>query len=269
MVVKIGVNDLLVGMYVVDTGLSWMEHPYLYSREGRISSEKHLTALKKEGYAEAFIDTKKSGFDDATAKRLCGGTLFAEAFAGKAPRSTASASGIAVPMERELPAAKKIYEDALSFAKDFIHKAYLEKNVDVERSEKFVDDVITSVGPQTGGVDGACASWGLRRNSYPQHQRDGVDTAFAGSRPAEAEMRSPGAAALFNDVGKANSPSRCSTSTAGSTKAEFTVMMRPSLVSYAILGHAPLNPWGLRPACQQPRDIRRQRLSARHDGEDI
>jgi hypothetical protein len=34
MVVKIGVNDLTVGMYVVDTGLSWMEHPYLYPGKG-------------------------------------------------------------------------------------------------------------------------------------------------------------------------------------------------------------------------------------------
>ncbi len=62
MVVKIGVNALAVGMYVVDTGLSWMEHPYLYSRQGRIDSEKGLQALRKEGYAEAFIDTRKSSF---------------------------------------------------------------------------------------------------------------------------------------------------------------------------------------------------------------
>ncbi|QLA15407.1 HD-GYP domain-containing protein [Desulfolutivibrio sulfoxidireducens] len=237
MVVKIGVNDLLVGMYVVDTGLSWMEHPYLYSREGSIASEKQLTAVKEEGYAEAFIDTKKSGFDDATAKRLCGGTLFAEAFAGKAPPPPAPASGIDVPLERELPAAKKIYEDALCFAKDFIHKAYLEKNVDVERSEEFVDDVISSVVRNREALTGLCKLRVYDEYTYTHSINVTVlATAFGQFLGlAEAELRPLGLAALFHDVGKANIPIEVLNKPGRLDEREFTVIKRHPLEGYSIL----------------------------------
>ncbi len=237
MVVKIGVNDLTVGMYVVDTGLSWMEHPYLYSREGRIDSEKHLTALKKEGYAEAFIDAEKSGLDNAMAKRLSGGALLTEAFAGKSPRSPESAPGIAVPMERELPAAKKVYEDSLSFAKDFIHKAYLEKNVDVERSEEFVDDVISSVVRNREALTGLCKLRVYDEYTYTHSINVTVmATAFGQFLGLpEAELRPLGLAALFHDVGKANIPIEVLNKPGRLDAREFTVMKRHPLESYSIL----------------------------------
>lgn len=59
MLKKIRVFDLQTGMYVVDTGLSWLEHPYLYSTEGLIESEEQIKAIRAEGFSETFIETDK------------------------------------------------------------------------------------------------------------------------------------------------------------------------------------------------------------------
>jgi len=235
MVVKIGVNALAVGMYVVDTGLSWMEHPYLYSRQGRIDSEKGLQALRKEGYAEAFIDTQQSGFDDDAARRLSGGTLFTEAFTEHSRQS--AASGKPVPMEQELPAAKKVYEDALAFARDFIHKAYQEKHVDVTRSEAFVDDVITSVARNRDALTGLCKLRVYDEYTYTHSINVTVlATAFGQFLGlAEAELRPLGLAALFHDIGKANIPREVLNKPGRLDEREFQVIKRHPLESYSLL----------------------------------
>jgi HD-GYP domain-containing protein (c-di-GMP phosphodiesterase class II) len=59
MLKKIRVFDLQTGMYVVDTGLSWLDHPYLYCTEGLIESEDQIRSIRAEGYSETFIETDK------------------------------------------------------------------------------------------------------------------------------------------------------------------------------------------------------------------
>jgi len=235
MIVKIGVNTLDVGMYVVDTGLSWMEHPYLFSRQGQIDSEKSLQALKKEGYTEAFIDTRQSGLDDDTARRLSGGTLFTEAFTERA--TPAAASGRTVPMAQELPAARKVYEDALAFARDFIHKAYLEKTVDLERSEAFVGDVIDSVARNREALTGLCKLRVYDEYTYTHSINVTVlATAFGQFLGLpEAELRPLGLAALFHDIGKANIPREVLNKPGRLDEREFQVIKRHPLESYALL----------------------------------
>ena len=39
--IKIAVADLQPGMYVVDTGISWLKAPMLYAEEGLIASEEN------------------------------------------------------------------------------------------------------------------------------------------------------------------------------------------------------------------------------------
>ncbi|NDY55668.1 HD-GYP domain-containing protein [Desulfovibrio sulfodismutans] len=235
MVLKIGVNELAVGMYVVDTGLSWMEHPYLFSRQGPIDSEKSLQALKREGYTEAFIDTRQSGLDDDAARRLSGGALFTEAFTERA--TPAATSRRAVPMAQELPAARKVYEDALAFARDFIHKAYLEKTVDIERSEAFVSDVISSVARNREALTGLCKLRFYDEYSYTHSINVTVlATAFGQFLGLpEDELHPLGLAALFHDIGKANIPREVLNKPGRLDDREFQVIKRHPLESYVIL----------------------------------
>lgn len=59
MLKKVRIFDMQVGMYVVDTGLSWLDHPYLYCAEGPIESDEQIKAIRADGFAEAFIETDK------------------------------------------------------------------------------------------------------------------------------------------------------------------------------------------------------------------
>lgn len=47
-------------MYVVDSGLSEIDYPGLYSVEGKIKSEQEISKIRKQGYRDVFIDTEKS-----------------------------------------------------------------------------------------------------------------------------------------------------------------------------------------------------------------
>lgn len=68
MLKKVRVFDLQVGMYVVDTGLSWLDHPYLYCQEGSIESDDHIRTIRAEGFAEAFIETDKDALAQGAAR---------------------------------------------------------------------------------------------------------------------------------------------------------------------------------------------------------
>jgi HD-GYP domain-containing protein (c-di-GMP phosphodiesterase class II) len=237
MIVKIDVNKLAVGMYVVDTGLSWLEYPYLFSRNGLIESEKTLQSITSEGYAEAFIDTGKSGFDDDTTRRLSGGTLYEEAFTGASAPQSGPTPRIPVPMEQELPVAKKLHQDSLKFAREFIDKAYKEKSVDLERSEGFVAEVITSVARNREALTGLCKLRSYDEYTYTHSINVTVlATAFGQFLGLpEAELFSLGLAALFHDIGKANIPPEVLNKPGRLSDREFQVMKRHPLESYSIL----------------------------------
>ena len=55
---KLAVHDLRVGMYIVNTGVSWMQHPYLYAADGELT-EQELANLLKQGFTEAYIDLSR------------------------------------------------------------------------------------------------------------------------------------------------------------------------------------------------------------------
>mgnify|MGYP001806441485 CR=1 FL=1 len=237
MIVKIDVNKIAVGMYVVDTGLSWLEYPYLFSRNGLIESEKTLQSITSEGYTEAFIDTGKSGFDDDTTRRLSGGTLYEEAFTGASTPQSSPTPRISVPLEQELPVAKKLHEDSLKFAREFIDKAYKEKSVDLERSEGFVAEVITSVARNREALTGLCKLRSYDEYTYTHSINVTVlATAFGQFLGLpEAELLSLGLAALFHDIGKANIPPEVLNKPGRLSEREFQVMKRHPLESYSLL----------------------------------
>jgi len=60
MLIKISVQYLQVGMYIVNIGLFEIDYPGLYSVEGRIRSENEIRKIQKQGYRDVFIDSEKS-----------------------------------------------------------------------------------------------------------------------------------------------------------------------------------------------------------------
>ena len=228
MIMKLPVGNLMVGMHVVDSGLSWLEHPYVYSTEGRLSSQKQIEQITADGFTVAFIDSRLSGMDVAGASP--------EEAEGPPPKKPAPTEK-AVAIEKEIEEAKVIYDDSLKFAREFISNAYKDKDVDMERSEEFVTDVIDSVVRNRDALVGISKLRQYDEYTYTHSINVTILATAFGEHLGlpKAELRLLGLAALFHDLGKANIPEGILNKPARLTSEEFEVMKRHPLESYEIL----------------------------------
>ena len=58
--VRISIDRLKPGMFLVNPGISWLAEPNLYQHEGLISSQDEISAIARQGYAEACYDPIRS-----------------------------------------------------------------------------------------------------------------------------------------------------------------------------------------------------------------
>lgn len=206
---KIKASELAVGMYVVDTGLSWLEHPYLYSREGEVPDAGAIREILAAGYGEVFVDSEKGAFGKA---RESVGHEQAESLA-EAPGGVSDASPIPPraarePLDRELAAASHLYAHCLSIARDLLHDVKVGGEIDLKASEDLVDDVIASA---MRNPDALIALSKLRlHDAYTFTHGVNVSAlavAFGGALGlGTAPLKELGLAGLFHDLGKTGVP---------------------------------------------------------------
>ncbi len=205
MLQKIAIRDLAIGMYVVDTGLSWLEHPYLYSQEGEVRNAGEIEELLASGYEEAFIDPDKGAFGRARAVVV---GAQAEALAPADAASPAAVPGARTPLDRELASAAKLYSDCLNIARDMLRDVKAGGEVDIEASETLVDEVIASA---VRNPDAMIALGKLRRHDAYTFTHgvnvSALAVAFGGALSlSPAQLRELGLAGLFHDLGKTGVP---------------------------------------------------------------
>ncbi|MHC1791587.1 HD-GYP domain-containing protein [Solidesulfovibrio sp.] len=205
MLVKIGVKDLQAGMYVVDTGLSWLEHPYLFNQEGEVRSQGMARDILAAGYTEVFIDDERGDF---ARTRGGSGGMPQESLAEMLARGPAVRSLPAVPLAEELAVAKAVYEDCLHIAHDLLREVEAGGRVDIDASQHMVDDVISSA---VRNADALLALCKLRRHdAYTFSHGVNVSVlavAFGTSLGLGAVgLRELGLAGLFHDLGKTGIP---------------------------------------------------------------
>ena len=215
---KVQVAELAVGMYVMDTGLSWLEYPYLYSREGVIENAGTLREIVEAGYEEAFVDTEKGAFGSARAaldSRLAAPLGAAATASGDAPAPRTSGappapgkSGEQIPLAQGLAEAKTLYRDCLAIARDVLREVRNGGEVNVAASETLIDDVITSA---VHNRDALVALAKLRVHDAYTFTH-GVNVAVLAVAFGAALGISPqglkqlGLAGLFHDLGKTGVP---------------------------------------------------------------
>ena len=215
---KVQVAELAVGMYVVDTGLSWLEYPYLYSREGVIENGGALREIVEAGYEEAFIDTEKGSFGSARAaldSRLTASLGAAAAASDDAAKASTSESpaapgkpGEQLPLAQSLAEAKTLYQDCLAIAHDVLREVRNGGEVNVAASEILIDDVITSA---VHNRDAMVALAKLRVHDAYTFTH-GVNVAVlavafgAALGISRQGLKQLGLAGLFHDLGKTGVP---------------------------------------------------------------
>jgi putative nucleotidyltransferase with HDIG domain len=238
---KISVKELSVGMYVIDTGLSWIDHPFLYSQEGAVASKEQLEAIRTEGYKDVFIDTSrgwglpnaKSPRSDQMADEELEAALELLATAKRKERKEKPK----VPIKEEIQVARKLYSDSLKLARSFISDIKQGSQLDYAKSEQFVTEAIESV---TRNPDALISLTKLRAfDEYTfTHSINVSVLAIAFGKHLglnSALLRALGQSALFHDVGKALIPGEVLNKPGKLTDEEFSIIKAHPEKGYSIL----------------------------------
>ncbi|KHK02690.1 HD-GYP domain-containing protein [Desulfovibrio sp. TomC] len=197
---KIDINTLVPGMFVVDTGLSWLEHPYLYSQEGEIRSLGVVREIKAGGYTEVFIDTERGDY----ARSRNGAEAQEPSLAELLARGPAVREAPSVPLAQELATAQVVYRDCLGIARELLGDAEARRAMDIARPAALVDEVISSA---VRNPDALLALCKLRcHDAYTFTHGVNVSVlavAFGTSLGIGAQgLKELGLAGLFHDLGK-------------------------------------------------------------------
>ncbi|MFV0421906.1 HD-GYP domain-containing protein [Oleidesulfovibrio sp.] len=240
---KIKSEDLRVGMYVVDVGLSWLENPYLFMSEGVLEDEASIEAVLADGFEEAIIDVRRSRKgsvpddlvpleDMSTAEQVSQAISNTEEVSYKS-----SAPPPSVTVSAEMSKAQAIYSESLSFVRGFMDSAREGKPVDMESAEPLVEDIIQSVSRNAGALIGFAKLRAYDHYTYTHCLNVSLlAVAFAKYLGLETvALRQIGLAGLFHDLGKAMIPDFILNCPGRLTPEEFTVMKRHPVLGKDVL----------------------------------
>lgn len=224
---KIAIEDMRPGMYVVDSGLSWLEYPYLYMKEGMISSQVAVEAIVAEGYSEAVIDTELSiGISS-------GGESGEEALS----RDLDALPDFFPPppivsVAEELDKAKFVYSDSVRYARSLMEGVRMGGAVDLAASTTLVEDIIGSVTRNCDALTGLSKLRSFDEYTFSHCVNVSVLCVVFGRflGKSEEELRLLGLAGLFHDVGKQLVPTAVLNKPDKLTPEEFAVMKQHPLL---------------------------------------
>ncbi|MFP4517060.1 MAG: HD-GYP domain-containing protein [Desulfovibrionales bacterium] len=228
MIKQIRTDDLKIGMYIEDVGISWLQAPYLYYRPGPVSSQKTINKIKRDGYIDVFINTEK-GIDVSPGEEL----LIVED-TGLRPHRRKE---YAVPVEEELPVARKTYDETIGYSRRFIQNLRKGKAPNFQESEEFIAPIVESV---TRNETALLHLSKLRRHdeyTYTHSVNVAVLAVIFGNflGLSKEQLRVLGVAGLLHDVGKERVPQRILNKPGRLTLKEFKIIQKHSLEGYAII----------------------------------
>lgn len=183
--VRISIDRLKPGMFLVNPGISWLAEPTLYQQEGLIASQDEIRAIAREGYAEACYDPIRS-------------QILRNLETPPAPQT---------PLSEEIYAARGAFSAAYGHVKSFMQSA-ASGNVEVTAIEPCLNEIMKSVARNRN----ALLLLANLKNLDDYMYRHSVNVAifsvsFAQYLGLDAEeQRQIGIAALFHDYGKALLP---------------------------------------------------------------
>lgn len=226
---KISISELEVGMLIIDTGLSWIDYPLLYSKEGMIKSKDEIQRIMDEGYGECFIDSASIGEETISTEDLV------EAVGGGGNGNSPH-----LPLERlaqEYPQAKQLYDESLQAAKQFVQAAATGRPLDYDLSEEMVEGVLLSLARHPD----ALLSLGKLRQFDNYTYTHCVNVAVYAVALARSlgwdhqRLMVLGIAGMFHDLGKTRIPATILNKPKRLTDKEFDVMKRHPIEGYKLL----------------------------------
>jgi len=236
MLKRVGVHQLILGVYLKEFCGSWMEHPFW--RSGFVLTDsKDLEAILASSIKEVWIDTSR-GLDVAATVTA---VLEAESEAAidatltqVAPRREPMA---AQSVEQEMARAAKICDQARQAVVTMFEDVRMGHAVDAEGAKALVGEISDSVSRNPGALISLARLKSVDDYTY-LHSVAVCALMVALARQLgleEAQVRSAGMAGLLHDLGKAMMPLDVLNKPGKLTAAEFEVIKSHPEAGYRML----------------------------------
>lgn len=143
MIKKIKTAQLKPGMYVHEFCCSWLDHGFLFNNI-RIKNDRIVEKIVTSGIQEVYIDTVK-GLDvsDGQIKEDVQREIQTELT--KVMKEAEPRVINSVSIQEELTIANKIKYEAMHTVRDFMENAKLGKQIEVEKADHAVEDIVNSI----------------------------------------------------------------------------------------------------------------------------
>ncbi len=247
-------------MYVVDTGLSWLENPYLYAQEGEISSLEQVQGLLTEGYEDAFVDPSRGSYVFADDDGRSSEQHMADGMDTCQPQTQITEESMEAPvaapahaappttepepeptcqeqpdvdvrakhtaLRKEMGQARKVYAEAMQNVRTFLDAAREGHMVDLHVSEGFIETIIDSIMRSDDALVSITKLKAFDEYTYTHSLNVSVlSVAFGKALGLKGGMLNRlGMAGMFHDLGKQRIPSKVLNKPGKLTDEEFAVI---------------------------------------------
>ena len=199
---KIDANSLCAGMYTINTGVSWLQHPYLYTQEGELT-QADISRLTNDGFTEAYIDLSRCrpGTLPPELERLVPSVTADDdvpQFLPPPPKVT---------IAEEMPKARMVFRSSLNMAKDMLD-GVRRGSFDLPSAEPVVENILNSLDRNAEALLSLCKLRQTDDYTYTHCVNASVmSTIFARGLGLSADsLHSIGMGGLFHDIGKTMLP---------------------------------------------------------------
>lgn len=208
---KMCVGDLKVGMFIADSGLSWLEHPNLYAQEGLVTSQELVDSLVQEGYTDVFVDPARGTYvfeDDGRTpeQHMADGVLAAP------ERGDWSEAKIMLDrhdaLRGEMNTARRLYAEAMQNVRMFLDAARDGSMPEIAACEVLVEQVIESLLRSDDALISLTKLKTFDEYTYTHSINVSVLSVSFGKslQLPKSTLRLLGLAGLFHDLGKQRVP---------------------------------------------------------------
>lgn len=238
---RIDVKQLRVGMYIHDLNCSWLDHPFARSRF-EVKQQSIIAKIRAIGIREVYIDTDR-GVDvaaDVPSKTQSEVSCELQAELDHVAAQTPTHAQ-RIPIDEERIYARRIQKEASSVITGVMMDVRLGKQVEVERVEPVVEQMIESI---FRNQDALLSLGRIREmDQYTFEHSVSVSVlliAFAKSLGLERDvLRQIGVGALLHDIGKIKVPAAILNKPSRLTDEELTIMKRHVILGRDMLAETP------------------------------
>lgn len=214
----------------MDSGINWLDNPYLYSADILVTGEI-IENILSEGYQEVFIDTERSAKDTISESILLE-VEFGEAIAdAEAPIDfTPAETSLAV----EMPAAKAAYSSAIELSRIYMDGIRRGDNVDLHKAKGLVDSVMGSLARNPDALMGLCKLRDTDDYTYTHSVNVAVLAMMFAKHMSfpHSVQHAVGMAGVFHDLGKALVPIELINAPRQLTDEEFAILRKHPRLGY-------------------------------------